>query len=113
LLRQQQLQRQQMPGSIQPQAPGQQQQQQQIQTPQQQQPPQQYYNAPAVGLPLPQTNLHPSGKPKRPMNAFLVFSSVRRPELQKLFPDLKTAALSKRLGEEWRDMSTVSFFCGP
>ncbi|KAF9957509.1 hypothetical protein BGZ70_009490 [Mortierella alpina] len=44
-------------------------------------------------------------RPKRPPNAFLVFSSVRRPELQKLYPTHKTAALSKRLGEEWRDMS--------
>ncbi|KAF9186561.1 hypothetical protein BGZ51_001915, partial [Haplosporangium sp. Z 767] len=60
----------------------------------------------AVPLTLSQPALHPSGRPKRPPNAFLVFSSVRRPELQKLYPTHKTAALSKRLGEEWRDMDT-------
>lgn len=48
--------------------------------------------------------VHPNGKPKRPPNAFLVFSSVRRRELQKMYPHLKTADLSKFLGDEWRDM---------
>ncbi|KAI7820507.1 high mobility group box domain-containing protein [Gamsiella multidivaricata] len=81
---------------------------QQPQSQQQQQQQQQYYKAQAsVPLPLAlsQPGLHPSGRPKRPPNAFLVFSSVRRPELQKLYPSYKTAALSKCLGEEWRDMS--------
>ncbi|KAG0212070.1 hypothetical protein BGX31_001567, partial [Mortierella sp. GBA43] len=77
----------------------QQQQQQQLQQQQQ------YYNVPPIPVSLTQRPLHPSGRPKRPPNAFLVFSNVRRRELQKLYPSNKTAALSKRLGEEWRDMS--------
>ncbi|KAF9580838.1 hypothetical protein BGW38_002357 [Lunasporangiospora selenospora] len=66
---------------------------------------QEFYAAHQSALPLSRLAVHPSGKPKRPPNAFLVFSSVRRRELQKIYPELKTAALSKRLGDEWRGMN--------
>ncbi|CAG8465719.1 11526_t:CDS:2 [Paraglomus brasilianum] len=41
---------------------------------------------------------------KRPMNAFLIFSGERRPQLQKADPRLTTADLSKKLGNEWKRM---------
>jgi hypothetical protein len=41
---------------------------------------------------------------KRPMNAFLIFSSERRPELQKADARMTTAELSKKLGDEWKQM---------
>ncbi|CAG8701096.1 3504_t:CDS:2, partial [Funneliformis caledonium] len=43
-------------------------------------------------------------KPKRPMNAFIIFSSERRPELQKNDPNMQTSQVSKILGEEWQKM---------
>ncbi|KAI8599260.1 high mobility group box domain-containing protein [Dissophora ornata] len=112
-MQQMQQQRQQISSSIQsqPQGANQAHQPMQPQQPQQQQPPQQqqYYSSTPtsaqISTSLSQPGLHPSGRPKRPPNAFLVFSSVRRPELQKLYPSHKTAALSKRLGEEWKDMN--------
>ncbi|KAG0345494.1 hypothetical protein BG005_001280 [Podila minutissima] len=59
---------------------------------------------PPTTLGVTRAGVHPNGKPKRPPNAFLVFSSVRRRELQTMYPHLKTADLSKFLGDEWRDM---------
>ncbi|CAG8468897.1 6479_t:CDS:10 [Dentiscutata heterogama] len=46
-------------------------------------------------------------KPKRPMNAFIIFSSERRPELQKNDPNMQTAQVSKILGEEWQNMDSA------
>ncbi|CAG8587546.1 22315_t:CDS:10 [Dentiscutata erythropus] len=46
-------------------------------------------------------------KPKRPMNAFIIFSSERRPELQKNDPNMQTAQVSKILGEEWQNMDST------
>ncbi|CAG8490627.1 4230_t:CDS:2 [Ambispora leptoticha] len=43
-------------------------------------------------------------KVKRPPNAFLIYSGERRPQLQKQDPNLQTASVSKKLGEEWRNM---------
>ncbi|CAG8481904.1 8638_t:CDS:10 [Ambispora gerdemannii] len=43
-------------------------------------------------------------KVKRPPNAFLIYSSERRPQLQKLDPNLQTSLVSKKLGEEWKNM---------
>ncbi|CAG8752017.1 4588_t:CDS:2, partial [Acaulospora colombiana] len=40
------------------------------------------------------------------MNAFILFSSERRPELQKNDPNMQTAQVSKILGEEWKSMDT-------
>lgn len=42
-------------------------------------------------------------KPKRPMTAFMLFSTERRPELCKTFQDV--GELAKRLGQEWRNMT--------
>ncbi|KAK9704303.1 DNA binding, partial [Basidiobolus ranarum] len=47
-------------------------------------------------------NATPTGqKLKRPMNAFLIYASERRPQLQQSDPTMTTAAQSKMLGEEW------------
>ncbi|RIB19178.1 high mobility group box domain-containing protein [Gigaspora rosea] len=53
---------------------------------------------------IPQTK---DQKPKRPMNAFIIFSSERRPELQKNDPNMQTAQVSKILGEEWQNMDST------
>ncbi|CAG8745046.1 12880_t:CDS:2 [Cetraspora pellucida] len=53
---------------------------------------------------IPSTKDH---KPKRPMNAFIIFSSERRPELQKNDPNMQTAQVSKILGEEWQNMDST------
>lgn len=42
---------------------------------------------------------------KRPMNAFMVWGKSRRKVLQKEFPKLHNSEISKRLGQEWKDMS--------
>ncbi|KAK9719622.1 High mobility group, variant 2 [Basidiobolus ranarum] len=50
-------------------------------------------------------NTTPSGqKLKRPMNAFLIYASERRPQLQQADPTMTTAAQSKILGDEWAKM---------
>lgn len=45
------------------------------------------------------------GTPKRPMNAFILFSNEKRSELADLNPHLSNAAVSVLLGQSWRDMS--------
>jgi len=47
------------------------------------------------------------GTPKRPMNAFILFSNQKRSELADLNPHLSNAAVSVLLGQSWRDMSTA------
>jgi len=47
------------------------------------------------------------GTPKRPMNAFILFSNEKRSELADLNPHLSNAAVSVLLGQSWRDMSTA------
>jgi len=47
------------------------------------------------------------GTPKRPMNAFILFSNGKRSELADLNPHLSNAAVSVLLGQSWRDMSSV------
>ena len=42
---------------------------------------------------------------KRPMNAFMVWGKSRRKVLQKEFPKLHNSEISKRLGQEWKEMS--------
>ncbi|KAJ1903612.1 hypothetical protein IWQ60_012558, partial [Tieghemiomyces parasiticus] len=48
--------------------------------------------------------LSPPAKLKRPMNAFLVFSSERRAQYKIESPHISTAEQSKLLGEEWSQM---------
>ncbi|KAJ1967618.1 hypothetical protein H4R35_006659, partial [Dimargaris xerosporica] len=49
-----------------------------------------------------------SHRVKRPMNAFLLFSAKRRPQLQQADPPISTADQSKLLAEEWHGMSPTS-----
>jgi len=44
------------------------------------------------------------GNPKRPMNAFILFSNEKRSELADMNPHLSNAAVSILLGQRWRDM---------
>lgn len=44
------------------------------------------------------------GQPKRPMNAFILFSNEKRGELADLNPHLSNAAVSVLLGQRWREM---------
>jgi len=44
------------------------------------------------------------GAPKRPMNAFILFSNEKRSELADMNPHLSNAAVSILLGQRWRDM---------
>merc|ERR1719174_3436675 len=44
------------------------------------------------------------GTPKRPMNAFILFSNEKRSELADLNPHLSNAAVSVLLGQRWREM---------
>ena len=42
--------------------------------------------------------------PKRPQKAFLLYSSARRPQLQKRMPDATFANVARVLGQEWQSM---------
>jgi len=44
------------------------------------------------------------GRPKRPMNAFILFSNEKRAELADQNPHLSNAAVSVLLGQRWREM---------
>ncbi|KAJ1968480.1 hypothetical protein IWQ62_001221 [Dispira parvispora] len=44
-------------------------------------------------------------KPKRPMNAFLIFANERRAQLKSIVPPISVAEQSKLLGDEWAKMS--------
>merc|ERR1719440_215316 len=44
------------------------------------------------------------GTPKRPMNAFILFSNEKRSKLADLNPHMSNAAVSVLLGQRWRDM---------
>ncbi|KAK9760888.1 DNA binding [Basidiobolus ranarum] len=54
--------------------------------------------------PIPSNLTPPGQKLKRPMNAFLIYASQRRPQLQETDPTMTTAAQSKILGDEWAKM---------
>ena len=43
--------------------------------------------------------------PKRPINGYLAFSSVRRPQLKMSDPQLGFADLTKKIATEWHEMS--------
>uniref|UniRef100_A0A069DN94 Sex-determining region Y protein n=1 Tax=Clytia hemisphaerica TaxID=252671 RepID=A0A069DN94_9CNID len=47
-----------------------------------------------------------SDKIKRPMNAFMLWSKLRRREISKNDPTIHNAQISKLLGEEWKVLST-------
>ncbi|KAJ1659308.1 hypothetical protein IWQ61_001600 [Dispira simplex] len=45
-------------------------------------------------------------KPKRPMNAFLIYANERRAQLKSIVPPISVAEQSKLLGDEWAKMSS-------
>ena len=44
-------------------------------------------------------------KPKRPLNAFMMFAGERRKQIKKENSELKVTEISKLLGQEWKAMS--------
>jgi hypothetical protein len=60
--------------------------------------------------PLLRQDVHHDGKPKRHLNAFMIYSRHRRPALQKERPDLKVRETAGVLAEEWRNLDVVSLF---
>ena len=44
-------------------------------------------------------------KPKRPMNAFMMFAKENRTQLREDNPELKVTEVSKLLGAKWREMT--------
>jgi len=42
--------------------------------------------------------------PKKPINAYMFYTKARREGLKKQYPDLKITEISKKLGEEWKEM---------
>lgn len=53
---------------------------------------------------------HDDGRPKRPLNAFMIYSRARRAELQKEQPGLKIKEISSALADEWRNLDKVCVF---
>ncbi|GMI23920.1 hypothetical protein TrRE_jg34, partial [Triparma retinervis] len=43
--------------------------------------------------------------PKKPVSAYLHYSSAVRPSLTKEFPTLKLGELSKKIGAQWKDLA--------
>lgn len=53
---------------------------------------------------------HDDGRPKRPLNAFMIFSKARRVALGKERPTLKGKDVSVALAEEWKNLEKVCNF---
>lgn len=58
--------------------------------------------------PLLHQDTHKNGRPKRPLNSFMIFSRKRRPELKLENEDMTVAGVAKLLSQEWKDMTIVS-----
>ena len=50
---------------------------------------------------------HDANNIKRPMNAFMVFSHYQRKKIVEHEPEIHNAAISKRLGKQWKDMTDI------
>lgn len=53
--------------------------------------------------------LRRDGLPRRPMNAFLIFSRWRRGQIRKHSDGVRAAEISAKLGLEWRKLPAVRF----
>lgn len=53
------------------------------------------------------SGIHADGRPRRPMNSFLIFSRHRRPQLQRNDPSMKTGQISGILSKEWKALGDV------
>lgn len=53
---------------------------------------------------------HDDGRPKRPLNAFMIFSRARRKDLVKEKPGMKVKDVSIALAEEWRNLEKVPIY---
>ena len=58
--------------------------------------------------PLLKQEPHKDGRPKRPLNAFMIFSRHRRPQILNLNHNLSALEITGRLSEEWKQMPFVS-----
>lgn len=58
--------------------------------------------------PLLRQDLHHDGRPKRPLNAFMIYSRSRRSQLPQEKPGLKARDIGGVLAEEWRGLDKVS-----
>lgn len=60
--------------------------------------------------PLLRQDLHHDGRPKRPLNAFMIYSRSRRSQLLQERPELKARDIAGALAEEWRGLDKVRNF---
>lgn len=58
--------------------------------------------------PLLRQDKHNDGRPKRPLNAFMIYSRSRRGTLLQERPELKATEIAGVMAEEWRSLETVS-----
>lgn len=66
-----------------------------------------YTSSPVEDNPLLRQELHKNGRPRRPLNSFMIFSRARRPSLQRKKPNLKVGEIAKELAKEWHEMLPV------
>lgn len=45
------------------------------------------------------------GKPKRPMNSYMLFARTRRPKLCSEHPHMRIGDIAKALSQEWKALS--------
>lgn len=61
-----------------------------------------------AAAPLLKQELHKNGKPKRPLNAFMIFSRHQRPKLQTSNPNLGVQDIARELSRQWKALEDVS-----
>lgn len=60
---------------------------------------------------LTKQSMHDDGRPKRPLNAFMIYSRARRSAILKERTDLKSREIAGALADEWRNLEKVIFRC--